>query len=1286
ALKVQAVLAQVNTAMGQIGAVLGGGGVAGVDAGANAVIKALAATIDSGVGTIDLAVAGTAAQLLKDAAGIAGASVGQAAFITSVAADAGVVIANLNDAIADAASAPGGTAKSHLVAIASVQVAAEVIEKGMASGAQAGNLGGSAAATSGAALEQAIKSAGALVGDVNGDGTADPVLPSTPPPPVPSQPGPQPHPAPGAVTVVLAPVDDTGGGGLFTKNAVVTLNVSGVETGATVWLDNNANGTYDANVDTTATVVGNSATIAANLVSGSNELNVYQRDVQGGVSTVTIAQVIRDSSAPTANLQTAVTQTQLSTSDANYSAGDKITLHFNEPVKANGILTGSVTVSGGHSLGGAGFAFVANDAANGYATSFTITLGASPGVLAGDTFVFAPADVIDRAGNTAVGAGNVTFTLPAVPDGIAPATPVVSLTTDSGISGSDNISTSAALTISNPESNAAIEYTLNGGSTWIDQAAYTTATTADGNYTVQVRQTDLAGNHSVSSTALAITKDATGPAKDATTPVTQVQASINDGNYSVGDTITVHFSEAVKVSDVLNASPTISGGHSLGIAEMEFTADGAVDGYATSFTITLGSGTTMAAGDTIAFLKTDVSDKAGNSAASVGNVTFTLPAVVDAVKPAAPLISVTDSGLAGDSIVKDTTIVLSNKETGATVEYSLNNGGAWLSASAYSTATAADGTYTVVVRQTDAASNASDKSIPLTFTKDATVAAKDATAPIASATGAYTAGHTITLKFDSAISVADFQLSAMALAANHTFGSGAGMVADDAVSGYATTFTITLGTAPTVVAGDELTYFFDKVIDIAGNKAPDYITVIVPDISAPVFDAAGSIPADDSGTSALNGAITLHFGEALSAGKSTLTEVLLKDSLGITVASTASISGSNVMITPAANLVLGEVYHVEWSATAIKDAAGNAAAAVSDATTFNFSVAGAFTGTVAQVNALTSTQMSQATSVTVRDTAEHLSGANLNTGNLNYYATHSERVIAISEADFEPNNDVRVTFNGVDHVFNMGGVDNMTDVLNHLADELISAIGGGADSSTVRVVQGTPPAVHLAASLNQGSAVISVSVHVHDGIAVAQSAETRVTTTQLSLHLVNTDEAPAILAFNELDGRALSFDGYFVRGDSVATLTANILDATGLTGDVPEQNLVIDTAGHLMSAGSLIGDFISLANRNLAGVHITDIALNVANAVMVHTAVVHGRTDPALYNDYKVADNYANLLANASNAAVLAATDVDLDTTTITGAKTVAEMAALYAIIDEVPGTHDQTLTYTISDSAANLF
>jgi hypothetical protein len=194
ALEVQAALAQVNTAMGQIGAVLSGVGVSGVDAGANAAVRALAGMIVGAAVGVDLAVASTAAELLKDAGAAAGASASQAAAIAAIAASAGTAIGNLNHAIAGAAGAPGGDAQSHLVAIAQVQVAAEAIETGMASGATAGDLSASAGATGAGALATAVAAAAAQVGDVNGDGMGDAVMPPAP--------APAPEPAPNfAVTI-----------------------------------------------------------------------------------------------------------------------------------------------------------------------------------------------------------------------------------------------------------------------------------------------------------------------------------------------------------------------------------------------------------------------------------------------------------------------------------------------------------------------------------------------------------------------------------------------------------------------------------------------------------------------------------------------------------------------------------------------------------------------------------------------------------------------------------------------------------------------------------------------------------------------------------------------------------------------------------------------------------------------------------------------------------------------------------------------------------------------------
>ena len=1433
ALKVKATLAQIDTAMGQVGAVLRGLGVAGSDAGANAFIQALTnaiAAIGGSGATLDLASAATMAQLLKDAAAIAGASAAQLGLIAAIAADAGVVIANLNHAIADAGAAPGGSAVSHLLAIASVQVAAELIEAGMAAGAAGADLKPSAAAATGAALEQAIKSGAALVGDVDGDGKADGAT-------APTQPATG---APAAVVAQLAPEDDSGvGGDLITKNGAVTLQLGAIADGATVWIDRNGNGRFDANVDTRASVSGSSASVTANLAPGANLLSVYQQDAKGNVSPASSLTVVRDDTAPSAAPLAPVTLALVAANVAAYSAGDKITLHFSEAVNAAAVLEGSLSVSGGHSLG-AGMTFTTASAPGGYATAFTITLGANPGVAPGDTLSFIPAQVMDVAGNLASGAASVSFSVPPVPDRLAPDAPLVSLSTDSGVSSSDRITQSAALTIANPELNATMAYSLNGGLSWLDLAGYSTATAADGNYTVQVRQTDLAGNHSIASAPLAFSKDATAPARHASTPVTQAQLGASDGNYSPADTITLRFSEAVASAAVLAGTLAVSGGHALGGAGMSFGASDEVGGYATTFVITLGAGASVVAGDTVMLTPAQITDKAGNAAASAASVTFTLPAVPDEVAPPTPQVSLsTDSGASGsdrittsaaltisnpeasavieyslnggstwisasaytaattadgnytvqvrqtdlagnhspsslalaiskdttaagtdsptpttqvqlstsdgdysggdqvtisfseavrvadivnhggafsgghvvagagysgwvpnsavdgfarsftltlganstvvagdtvsfssgiaidragngnpalisftlpavpdlkapdaplvslsndsgafasDQISKSTALTISNQETNASIEYTLNAGATWLSQPAYTGATASDGAYTVQVRQTDLAGNHSPSSSALTFTKDATAAAA---ASIAATTGSYSAGKTITISFDSAIDVAALTAAAISTSGGHSLGTGAALSAVGAVNGHASQFTLTLGTAPTLVAGDTLSFARTALADIAGNLPAANITFVAPDITAPVFNAAASSPADNGATSALDANIILQFSEAISQTNPQRDEMLLKDSLGVTVPSTITIVGSTIVVNPNPSLVLGEVYHMVWSGNAVKDAAGNGADFISDAVTYNFTAAGPVSGTVAQVNALSDAQLNIATKVTVSDTAANLSAANFNTGKLNYQKTHAERVITLAETDFNIDNSIVITIRGTPYTFVLGNYADMAEVLGLLRGDVILNEGGPFTTSTVTIVGNT---LHLAASLGLGAdASMGLSASDTATQSYRQLFDSTVATAPMqTLYLVNQDAAPALIAANELDGRALDFSGVFVVGDTVAQINnLGLIDSGRLSGTIPAYSLVIDTAAQLVSGGVLTPGFATIASYELAGVRITDTALSVADAKAVYDAVVagyvsHNHAVPTLYMTYDLNDTALN--------------------------------------------------------------
>ena len=95
-------------------------------------------------------------------------------------------------------------------------------------------------------------------------------------------------------------------------------------------------------------------------------------------------------------------------------------------------------------------------------------------------------------------------------DVTAPSTPTVALSNDTGSSGSDQVTNDASLTLTGIESGATVEYSLDGGSNW-STSAPTLAQLVQGSNTVEVRQTDLAGNVS-SAGSLTFTLDTAGGA------------------------------------------------------------------------------------------------------------------------------------------------------------------------------------------------------------------------------------------------------------------------------------------------------------------------------------------------------------------------------------------------------------------------------------------------------------------------------------------------------------------------------------------------------------------------------------------------------------------------------------------------------------------------------------------------------------------------------------------------------------------------------------------------------
>ena len=131
----------------------------------------------------------------------------------------------------------------------------------------------------------------------------------------------------------------------------------------------------------------------------------------------------------------------------------------------------------------------------------------------------------DVAGNTS-SATTISFVLDT-----KVAAPTVSLTSDTGASGTDSITNNGALTVGGTETGATVEYSIDGGKTWTDSFS-----AVEGSNTVSVRQTDVAGNTSAATT-VSFTLDTKAP----TLTITDNVAGVANGDV----TFTFTFSEAV---------------------------------------------------------------------------------------------------------------------------------------------------------------------------------------------------------------------------------------------------------------------------------------------------------------------------------------------------------------------------------------------------------------------------------------------------------------------------------------------------------------------------------------------------------------------------------------------------------------------------------------------------------------------------------------------------------------------------------------------------------------------
>jgi large repetitive protein len=278
----------------------------------------------------------------------------------------------------------------------------------------------------------------------------------------------------------------------------------------------------------------------------------------------------------------------------------------------------------------------------GYTTSVTLSAEGTYEIYARQT---------DEAGNGPVATATaITVEI----DKTDPASPTIS-----GIS-AGVYNTDQTFTVSG-ETNATLDYSTDGGTTWI---GYTTSVTlsAEGTYEIYARQTDEAGNGPVA-TATAITVEI-----DKTDPASPTISGISAGVYNTDQTFTV--------SGETNAT-------------LDYSTDGGTTwiGYTTSVTLSAEGTYEIYARQT---------DEAGNGPVATATA---IAVEIDKTDPASPTIS----GISAGVYNTDQTFTVSG-ETNATLDYSTDGGTTWIG---YTTSVtlSAEGTYEIYARQTDEAGN-----------------------------------------------------------------------------------------------------------------------------------------------------------------------------------------------------------------------------------------------------------------------------------------------------------------------------------------------------------------------------------------------------------------------------------------------------------------------------------------------------------------------------------------------------------------------------------------------------
>ncbi len=316
---------------------------------------------------------------------------------------------------------------------------------------------------------------------------------------------------------------------------------------------------------------------------------------------------------------------------------------------------------------------------------------------------------VDQAGNESAKT-DLSFTL----DTQAPSALSIELATDSMIgtgTNTDNLTNDGSLNLGNIEPGAEVQYSTDGGQTWT-----TEFTAEEGLNEVSVRQVDQAGNESAK-TDLSFTLDTQAP--DAVAVSLETDSMIGTGTNT----------------DKLTNDGSLNLGNIETGAEVQYSIDGGKT-WTTVFTAQEGENN----------VSVRQVDQAGNASAQT-DLSFTLDTQApDALSVELATDSMIGTGTNSDNLTNDGSLNLGNIEPGAEVQYSTDGGKTWTTEF-----TAEEGLNEVSVRQVDQAGNASD-STSISFELDTQVADNNITID--------------SISDDTGINTEDFQTSDTTLTVN----------------------------------------------------------------------------------------------------------------------------------------------------------------------------------------------------------------------------------------------------------------------------------------------------------------------------------------------------------------------------------------------------------------------------------------------------------------------------------------------------------------------------------------